>query len=98
MMRNCDQTTLPDLFMEVMERFTDHGIGFRQDDGSTRFHTFSQIHEIALKLLCALQSKGIGSGDVVILSVDKASEAIPLFWCCQFGGIVPAMLQPPVAF
>ena len=98
MMRNCDQTTLPDLFMEVMERFTDHGIGFRQDDGSTRFHTFSQIHEIALKLLGALQSKGIGSGDVVILSVDKASEAIPLFWCCQFGGIVPAMLQPPVAF
>ena len=45
-----------------------------------------------------MQTLGIQQGDRAILSLDSSSEIIPVLWACFTGGIIPALLQPPVSF
>ncbi len=49
-------------------------------------------------MLAGMQHRGLGKGDLVILSLEKSSEIIPVLWGCFLGGIIPALLQPPVTF
>ena len=45
-----------------------------------------------------MQARGLKKGDKVILSLEKSEEIIPVLWGCFIGGIIPALLQPPVTF
>jgi acyl-CoA synthetase (AMP-forming)/AMP-acid ligase II len=89
---------LPQMLFRVAAEFPDHGIGYVQADHTIRFHFFSDILEESLSMLAGMQAKGLKKGDVVILSLEKSEEIIPVLWGCFIGGIIPALLQPPVSF
>jgi len=89
---------LPELLRNAARHFPGHGIGYVRPDHSIRFETFPELHDHALRLLSGLQQRGFAKGDMVILSLDNSEEIIPVLWACFTGGIVPALLQPPVTF
>ncbi len=89
---------LPEILKLTACKFPEHGIGFVGPDGAIRFTTYPELLDQSARYLATLQSSGMMQGDVVILSLDKSSEIIPVLWACFFGGIIPALLQPPVSF
>lgn len=93
---NCRQ--LADLLFNAALSYPDHGVGFVRPDRSVRFFTFPELAGEATRTLRGLQSKGLKKGDIAILSLDTAMEIVPVLWACFIGGIVPALLQPPVSF
>lgn len=90
--------TLPDKIRETVERHPKHGIGFISPGQEPAFSSFPELLKTSAGLLHALQQRGIGAGDLVILSLEKGEEIIPVLWACLLGGIIPALLQPPVSF
>ena len=89
---------LPDLLDNASLKYPGHGIGFVYSDHSTQLLTFAELREKALSILAGLQNKGLEKGCKVILSIEKSEEIIPVLWACFYGGIIPALLQPPVSF
>lgn len=87
--------TLPDLLRHAARTYPTHGIGFIK---SGDFFPFPETERMALAVLAGLQARGIRPGDRVILSLERSREIIPVLWGCFLGGIVPALLQPPVTF
>ncbi|MCX6305104.1 MAG: AMP-binding protein [Bacteroidetes bacterium] len=75
-----------------------NGIGFVNANRSVGFITFPGLELKALSMLAGMQAKGLNKGDMVILSLEKSEEIIPVLWGCFIGGIIPALLQPPVTF
>ena len=45
-------------------------------------------------MLGALQRRGLGAGDRVVLYVADNERFVELFWACVLGGIVPVPLAP----
>ncbi|HNY03613.1 MAG TPA: AMP-binding protein, partial [Bacteroidales bacterium] len=82
----------------TIQRFPHHGIGFIRLHHPETFLTFPELEQKALSYLTGLQDMGITAGDRVILSLGKNEEIIPVLWACFIGGIIPALLQPPVTF
>ncbi len=97
-MKQAFPDNLPQLLVAASKNFPSHGIGFVKSDHSIRFSKFPEILEESRSILTALQAKGLKKGDVVILSLAKTEEIIPVLWGCFTGGIIPALLQPPVSF
>jgi acyl-CoA synthetase (AMP-forming)/AMP-acid ligase II len=93
---------IPDILPEILHRTVkDHpeqGIGFVHPDRSIHFVTYPQLLEQAMGMLAGLQSRGLQKGSFLIISIDQCKEIIPVLWACFIGGIVPALLQPPVTF
>lgn len=89
---------LPDLLSVTARNFPQKGIGFVNPDRSVSFITFPELELKAMSMLAGMQDRGLQKGDVVILSLEKSEEIIPVFWGCLIGGIIPALLQPPVTF
>ncbi|MCX6279141.1 MAG: AMP-binding protein, partial [Bacteroidetes bacterium] len=89
---------LPDILDSASQNYPDHGVGFVYSDRSSKLLTFPELRQKALSLLAGLQEKGLVKGCKAILSVEKSEEIIPLLWACFYGGIIPALLQPPVSF
>ena len=89
---------LPQILTAAIADFPSHGIGFIGPDRSTSFVTFPDLEVKALSMLAGMQAKGLEKGDRVILSLEKSEEIIPVLWGCFMGGIIPALLQPPVTF
>ena len=73
-------------------------IGFIRANRSIRTITYPELLDSATRILGGLRKSGIAAGDHVILSLDTSEEIIPALWACFLGGIVPALLQPPVSF
>lgn len=92
------QENLPDLLFYISTEFPDHRIGFVHPDRSIRFITFPELLNEALSKLSGMQTMGIRMGDKVILSLERSEEIIPVLWACFIGGIIPALLQPPITF
>jgi acyl-CoA synthetase (AMP-forming)/AMP-acid ligase II len=90
--------SLPELLSATARNLPNKGIGFVNPDRSVSFITFPELELKALSMLAGMQDKGLRKGDVVILSLEKSEEIIPVLWGCFVGGIVPALLQPPVTF
>ena len=86
--------SLPELLSATARNFPNKGIGFVNPDRSVSFITFPELELKALSMLAGMQDKGLRKGDVVILSLEKSEEIIPVLWGCFVGGIVPALLQP----
>ena len=89
---------LPSLLTAASGKFPLHGVGFAGPDRSITFLTFAELEVKALSMLAGMQARGLTKGDVVILSLEKSEEIIPVLWGCFIGGIIPALLQPPVTF
>ena len=90
--------TLPDKIKETVERFPQHGIGFINPVKDQTFFSFPELIRISSGILHAMQQRGFRPGDRVMISLEKGEEIIPVLWACLLGGIVPALLQPPVTF
>jgi acyl-CoA synthetase (AMP-forming)/AMP-acid ligase II len=93
-----EQLTLPDLLTSARDLYPDHGVGFIQPDQEVHFHSFSDLYYEALGILTGLQSCKLRKGDKIILAPGKSEEIITTLWACFLGGIIPAILQPPVSF
>ncbi len=73
-------------------------IGFVRSNNAIKFITFPELEVAALSMLAAMQERGWKKGDLVILALEKSEEIIPALWACLIGGIIPALLQPPLSF
>lgn len=89
---------LPQLLELAARNHPAHGIGFIISDQPPSFLTFPELEKKALSMLAGMQSRGLRKGDLVILTLEKGEEIIPVLWGCLIGGIIPALLQPPVSF
>ena len=90
--------TLPELLVNTARDYPGKGIGFIRHDRSVKFVTYPRLLSQALDILLGLQHMGIRRGETAILSLDSAEEIVPVLWACFLGGIIPALLQPPVSF
>lgn len=90
--------SLPQLLSLAVSRYPEHGIAFVHPHKPLNYISFRQLEVQALSALAGLQASGLGRGDLVILSLESSEEIIPVLWACFIGGIVPALLQPPVSF
>lgn len=90
--------SLPDLLDHAAGHYSGHGFSFITPHHPAAFFSFEEMRSRALVILNALQNRGLSQGDRVILSLDTAEEIIPALWACLFGGIIPALLQPPLTF
>jgi acyl-CoA synthetase (AMP-forming)/AMP-acid ligase II len=90
--------SLPDLLDHAASYFPDHGFHFIIPHHPTKYFSFPEMRSSALAILNALQTRGLKQGDRVILSLDTAEEIIPALWACLYGGLIPALLQPPLSF
>ncbi|MEI7490628.1 MAG: AMP-binding protein [Bacteroidota bacterium] len=95
---NIETLTLPDLLTEARRTNPENGIGFIQRDGGIHFYTYPQLFGEAVSVLSMLQSEGIKAGDKIILSISKSEEIVKSLWACFLGGIIPAIVQPPLSF
>jgi surfactin family lipopeptide synthetase A len=93
-----DYLTLPDLLKDAAHDHPGNGVGFIRPDGGVHFHPYPSMLDEALSLLAGMQSAGIGNGDRIILASGKNEEIVPALWACFLGGVVPALLQPPLSF
>lgn len=89
---------LPDILQAAAGQYPGHGVGFVRPDRSVRFLTYPELLATAHRYLSGMQQLGLKRGEIVIFSLDRAEEIVPALWGCFLGGIVPALLQPPVSF
>jgi len=90
--------TLPAFLFRASSDFPDLGITYVDEDGSSESQTYADLLHSALALAGGLQSKGLQKGDIVIIATSENQQTIQLLWACFLSGIVPTILQPPVAF
>jgi acyl-CoA synthetase (AMP-forming)/AMP-acid ligase II len=90
--------TLPELLINAARDYPEQGVGFIRHDRTVGFMTYPVLLSRAREILSGIQQLGIGRGETVILSLDTAEEIVPVLWACFLGGVVPALLQPPVSF
>jgi acyl-CoA synthetase (AMP-forming)/AMP-acid ligase II len=91
-------SVLPDLLRNAAREMPSHGVGYIRPDHSVDFTSYPDLLLHASHLLAGLQDLGVDKGDKVILSLDRCDEIVPVMWACFLGGIIPALLQPPVSF
>ncbi len=84
-------------FREHMERFQDRELVFIDIDGQQTQFSGRAFLQRARNLLKAMQHKGLGPGDRVIVYCAREQELYSLAWACLLGGICMAGLLPPVA-
>lgn len=89
---------MADLLLLAAREQPAHGVGFVRPDRTVRFISYPELADRARRVLKGLQDRGLRQGDIAILSLDTGEEIIPVLWACFLGGIVPALLQPPVSF
>jgi acyl-CoA synthetase (AMP-forming)/AMP-acid ligase II/aryl carrier-like protein len=67
----------------------DRHITFIDGDDEQRVLSFARLRQRALSLLGALQRRGLGPGDAMVLCVADNERFLEMFWACVFGGMVP---------
>ncbi len=90
--------TLPDILIRAATKYPDHGIGYIKPDKSINIQLYPELLDNSRRILAGLKALGLEQGDKVILSLDTDEEIIPTLWACFQGGIIPALLQPPLSF
>lgn len=83
---NCKN--LADLINMAVGKYPDKTITYI-DSSDIDVKTYSETFRDAKNLLGNLQSKGIKSGDIIVVALDKHSDTIPILWACMLGGIIP---------
>lgn len=72
----------------------DRHITFIDGDDEQRVLSFARLRQRALSLLGALQRRGLGPGDAMVLCVADNERFLEMFWACVLGGMVPVPLAP----
>jgi acyl-CoA synthetase (AMP-forming)/AMP-acid ligase II len=90
--------TLPDLLNNAAMQHPQHGVAFIYAHHTSDLLRFPELRRKSMSVLAGLQAIGLEKGSKVILSLEKSEEIIPVLWACFYGGIIPALLQPPVSF
>ncbi|WP_224360461.1 non-ribosomal peptide synthetase/type I polyketide synthase [Hyalangium versicolor] len=54
--------------------------------------SYSTLHAEALRVLGALQQRGVARGDEVVLQLERNRELVTGIWACLLGGIIPVPL------
>ncbi|HEY4112091.1 amino acid adenylation domain-containing protein [Puia sp.] len=70
------------------------GITFVQATGSEERISYSDLYQTSLRVLHALQQKGVGTGDELVIQVDEDKWLLCLFWACLLGGIRAVPISP----
>jgi acyl-CoA synthetase (AMP-forming)/AMP-acid ligase II/NADP-dependent 3-hydroxy acid dehydrogenase YdfG len=52
--------------------------------------SYAELFDQARRMLGGLRSRGVRSGDVVLVDSGDSCSLLPLFWACILGAIVPA--------
>jgi len=82
----------------LVNNYSDKGIGFIRKDGQINFRTYREILDQSLNILAGMHKNDISKGDIVLISVAKNEEILPVLWACLIGGIVPSILQTPLSY
>jgi len=90
--------TLQDLLFRASSFSRDHGVGFIDNQGQTKFISYQQLYETAGRGAYILQQQGLQSGEYAIIALDSNEDCIIAFWSCLFGGIIPTILQAPAIY
>ncbi len=61
--------------------------------GEREVLTYSELYEVALRVLGALQARGLKAGDELVIQTENNRDFVCLFWGCLFGGIIPVPLS-----
>ncbi len=93
-----DRKTLVDMLLTAVETNPHKGIGFVQSDGSTRFVTYSELLQSAMKLSAAIKARGLTAGDKAMIVMTRNEDIVAILWACFISRIIPTILQPPVSF
>ena len=72
----------------------DRHVTFIDGDDEQRVLSFARLRQRALSLLGALQRRGLGPGDAMVLCVADNERFLEMFWACVLGGMVPVPLAP----
>src|SRR3984957_19919119 len=68
------------------------GITFIDTPDEERFLSYDELYHTALKVLSALQDKGMRPGDELVFQIIDNRNFLVLFWAALLGGIVPVPL------
>lgn len=71
----------------------DVGITFIEKSDLEEFLSYRQLHQLALKALALLQSRGIQPKQEVVIQASDNKNFIIAFWACILGGIIPVPLS-----
>lgn len=72
----------------------DRRITFVDGEHEQRTLDFRRLRQRALGALGALQRRGLGRGDRVVLYLADNERFVEMFWACLLGGLVPVPLAP----
>lgn len=56
--------------------------------------TYSQLHQVALRLCAGLLAKGLKPGSTVLIAIENGAEWAILIWCCAILRLTCAALAP----
>jgi fatty-acyl-CoA synthase len=73
----------------------DRGITIIQNQTDEIFISYQSFYQKVLFRLHALQSKGIKTGDEIILQIENLEDFITCFWAGLLGGFIPVPLAVP---
>ncbi|MBA4056630.1 MAG: non-ribosomal peptide synthetase, partial [Marivirga sp.] len=68
------------------------GITFIKSSNQEDFVSYSDLFDLALRVLFSLQTRGITAGDELVLQIEDNKNFLVTFWACILGGIVPVPL------
>ena len=78
--------------LEERRKIQDKGIIFINEDGLEKNISYSDMFEIASKILYNLQFNGVKEKDEVVFQIDNNEDYLCMFWACILGNIVPVPL------
>jgi amino acid adenylation domain-containing protein len=68
------------------------GMVFVSSLTATESLSYSELYKVSLRVLGALQTKGLKAGDELVIQTDDNKEFVCLFWACLLGRIIPVPL------
>jgi len=84
--------TLIGVIMQL-QHTSNKGVTFISGNAEEEVLPYDQLLQEAMRMLGALQQRGIHTGDELILQVEDNRKFIVLFWACLLGKIIPVPLS-----
>jgi len=87
--------TLPEALDDLSR--LDRSIRLINRSGDETVVDFAGLRARALKLLRLFQSRGLRTGDELLLVLNRNDAFLDAYWACLYGGIVPVPLAPGIS-
>ena len=94
------QPRMPSNLAEALVRAAQHpelGVVHVAADMSEIRVSYADLFDQARRILGGLRTRGVRSGDVVLVDATDSRSLLPLFWACILGAIVPAPFKVAAA-